>query len=174
MPYHEEVELILNELSHWSMWQSFFGLATSQNILCVGYFWPSLIKDCVEAVKKCHLCQIFSQKMRAHPSPMFSCHCCWSFHQVGIDFTTCHPFSARGHHYIIVAVDYFMNWVKSMPTFNNDGETTVFFIFNQIVARFIMPKEIFTDHGSHFQNKMMTDLKSKLGFRKEHSSPYYP
>jgi transposase InsO family protein len=27
---------------------------------------------------------------------------------------------------------------------------------------------------SHFQNKMLTELTSKLGFRQEHSSPYYP
>jgi transposase InsO family protein len=48
------------------------------------------------------------------------------------------------------------------------------FIFNQIVARFGIPKEIVTDHGSHFQNKMMIELTSKLGFKQEHSSPYYP
>jgi hypothetical protein len=83
----------------------------------------------------------------------------------GINFTTCHPVLARGHHYIIVAVDYFTKWVEVMPTFNNDGETTAFFVFNQIVARFDISKEIATDHGSHFQNKMMSELTSKLGFK---------
>jgi hypothetical protein len=61
-----------------------------------------------------------------------------------------------------------------MPTFNNDGETTTLFIFNKIIARFDIPKEIFTDHGSHFQNKMMSELTSKIGLKKENSSPYYP
>jgi transposase InsO family protein len=61
-----------------------------------------------------------------------------------------------------------------MPMFNNDGETTTLFIFNQIIARFDIPKEIVTDHGGHFQNKMMYELKSKLELGKEHSSPYYP
>jgi transposase InsO family protein len=37
-----------------------------------------------------------------------------------------------------------------------------------------IPKEIVTDHGSHFQNEMMTELASKLGFKHDHSSPYYP
>jgi transposase InsO family protein len=58
--------------------------------------------------------------------------------------------------------------------FSNDGEIATLFIFNQIIARFSIPKEIVTNHGSHFQNKMMTELMSKLGFKKEHSSPYYP
>jgi hypothetical protein len=91
-----------------------------------------------------------------------------------IDFTTCHLASARGHHYIIVAVDYFTKWVEAMPKFSNDGKTATLFIFNQIVARFDIPKEIVTNHGSHFQNKLMIELTSKLRFKKEHLSPYYP
>jgi transposase InsO family protein len=61
-----------------------------------------------------------------------------------------------------------------MPMFNNDGETTDLFIFNHIVARFNISREIVTDHGSHFQNKMMSYLTSNIGLRKEHSSAYYP
>jgi hypothetical protein len=133
-----------------------------------------LIKDCVESVKKCHPCQIFSRKMRAHPSPMFPIITIGPFNKWGIYFTTWHLDSSRGHHYIIVAVDYFTKWVEAMPTFNNDGETTTLFIFNQIIASFEILKDIVTDHGSHFQNKMMYELTSKLGLRQEHSSPYYP
>jgi hypothetical protein len=132
--------------SHWIL------LALINQILCRG-------------VKKCHPCQIFSRKMRAHPTPMFPVIVVDPFTKWGIDFTTCHPVSARGHRYIIVEVDYFTKWVKAMSTFNNDGEMTALFIFNQIVARFGIPKEIVTDHGSHFQNKMMSELTSKLGFK---------
>ena len=87
---------------------------------------------------------------------------------------TCNPASTGGHKYIIVAVDYFTKWAEAMPTFKEDRETAAFFVFNQIIARFGIPKVIVTDHGSHFQNSMMTELTSMLGFRQEHSSPYYP
>lgn len=30
-----------------------------------------------------------------------------------------------------------------------------------------------TDDGSHFQNTMMLELLTNLGFKQEHSSPYY-
>ena len=112
--------------------------------------------------------------MRAYPAPMFPVITVGPFTKWGIDYATCNPPSARGHRYIIVVVDYFTKWVEAMPTFNNDGETVALFIFNQIVARFDIPKVIVTDHGSHFQNKMRSKLKSKIGFRQEHSSPYYP
>jgi hypothetical protein len=124
--------------------------------------------------KKCHPCQIFSRKMRAHPTPMFPVITIGPFTKWGIDYTTCNPPSARGHRYIIVAVDYFTKWVEAMPMFKDDGETATLFLFNQIIARFDIPRGIVTDHGSHFQNQMITELTSKLGLRQEHSSPYYP
>ena len=61
-----------------------------------------------------------------------------------------------------------------MPTYKANGETTSLFIFNQIIAWFGIPKEIVTEHGNHFQNSMMIELTTMLGFRKEHSSYFYP
>ena len=61
-----------------------------------------------------------------------------------------------------------------MPTIKYDGEIAVHFIFNQIITRFEIPKELVTDHGSHFQNRMMEELASKLGYKQENSSSYYP
>jgi hypothetical protein len=47
-------------------------------------------------------------------------------------------------------------------------------MFNHIIARFRFPQAIVTDHGSHFQNQMMGELGTKLGFCHENSSLYYP
>ena len=92
----------------------------------------------------------------------------------GIDYMTCNPVSAGGHKYIIVSIDYFTKWAEAMPTYKGDGETIVFFVFNQIITHFGIPKYIVTDHGSHFQNNMMTELTTMLGFKQDHSSSFYP
>ena len=168
------MEIVLNDCHTGACGSHLSRLETTQNILRAGYFWLKLIKGSIESVKKCHPCQIFSRKMREHPTPMFHVITVGPFTKWGIDYTTCNPPSARGHHYIIVAVDYFTKWVKAMPTFKHDGETMALFLFNQIIARFDVLREIVTDHGSHFQNQMMIELTSKLGLRKEHLSPYYP
>jgi transposase InsO family protein len=112
--------------------------------------------------------------MKEHPTPMFPVIVVGPFTKWGIDFTTYHWTSTRGNRYIIVAVEYFTKWVEAMPTLKNDGETTSLFIFNQIIARLGIPKEIIIDHGSRFENKMMSELTSNLGLRQDHSSPYYP
>ena len=67
-----------------------------------------------------------------------------------------------------------MKWEEAMPTIKSDGETTTHFIFNHIITLFGIPEDIVTNHGRHFQNKMMDELASKLGYKKEHSSSYYP
>jgi hypothetical protein len=68
--------------------------------------------------------------MREHPAPMFPVIIVGPFTKWGIDYTTCNPPSARGHRYIIVAIDYFMKWVEAMPMFKDDGETATLFLFN--------------------------------------------
>ena len=59
-----------------------------------------------------------------------------------------------------------------MTTVKFDGDIVVHFIFNQIITQFGIPKELVTDHGRNFQNKMMEELNS-LGYNQEHSSSYF-
>ena len=150
-----------------------YGLANTQKILRAGYFWSSIFKDCINAVKKCHSCQIFSKKMRSHPAPLHLVVSVGPFAKWGIYFTMWNPPSSVGHHYIIVVIDYFTKWAEVMPTYSNDAKTTALFLFNHIIARFGIPRSIVTDHGTHFCNVMMTKLNTMLHLDHECSSPYY-
>ena len=92
------------------------GYATTQKILHAIYFWSSIFKDCIVAVRKCHECQIYQRKMRAPPVPLHPVITVGPFAKWGIDFMTCNPRLARGHAYIIIVVDYFTKWAEVMPT----------------------------------------------------------
>ena len=52
---HEEAEVVINDC-HKRVWGGHLSRLTAQNILRVNYFWPSIFKDCVDAVKRCHPC----------------------------------------------------------------------------------------------------------------------
>ena len=52
----EEAKKTLNDCHAGACGGHLFGLATTQKIMYARYFWPSIFKDCVEAVKKCHPC----------------------------------------------------------------------------------------------------------------------
>jgi hypothetical protein len=150
------------------------GYATAQKILRVGYFWPSLFNDYITAIQKCHACQTYNHKIQSHPAPLHPIVSVGPFVKWGIDFMTCHPHSAGGHGYIIVAIDYFTKWAEAMPTFDNTGRTATLFLFNHVIACFGVPQAIITNHGSHFTNFMMSELMEKLGLRHDNSTPYYP
>ena len=151
-----------------------YGYSTAQKTLRAGYFWPSLFKYCIYAIRKFHNCQIFDHKMHAPPAPPHPIIAVSPFTKWGIDFITCNSHSVGGHAYIILVVDYFTKWAEAMPTFSADSKTAETFVLNHIIARFGVPQAIITDHGSHFRNIMMTELTNQLGLRHDSSTPYYP
>ena len=88
--------------------------------------------------------------MHSKPAPLHPIITASPFTKWGLDFMDCNPASTGGNHHIIVAIDYFMKWAEDMLTVKSNGEITTHFVFNQIITRFGISKELFTDHGSHF------------------------
>eukprot|EP00253_Pinus_taeda_P018187 PITA_18187 len=95
---HDEAEKVLNDCHSGACGSHMSGYATAQKTLRAGYFWPSLFKDCITAVQKCHNCQIFYCKMRAPPAPLHPIIVVGPFAKWGLNFITCNPHSARGMH----------------------------------------------------------------------------
>jgi hypothetical protein len=146
---HEEVEKVLNDFHSGACGGRLFGLDTTQKILCSGYFWPSIFKDFVEGVKKCHPYQVFLRKICMHPTPLYPIITINPFTKWGVYFMTCHLALIRRHKYIIMVINYFTKWVEAMPNFSNDSEIVELFIFKQIISKVGVSREIDNDHDSH-------------------------
>ena len=130
----DEAETILNDCHSGACGGHLSGLATTQNILRANYFWPSIFADCIEAVKHCRSCQLFSPKARTphaalHPVVIVRPFCKWV-----IDFMIINPTLANSHKYIIMAVDYFTKWAKAMSAFDCKSETAACFFFNHAIS----------------------------------------
>jgi hypothetical protein len=72
-----------------------------------------------------------------------------------------------------MAVNYFIKWEESMPTFNNTANTTTHFFFNHVISLFGVPLQFVSDHGKHFENEIFIKLSFWLGFSHDFASPYY-
>ena len=68
---------------------------------------------------------MFTSKKCTHTSPLHPVVAVGPVTKWGIDFMHCRPTSAKGHGYIIVAVEYFTKWVEAMPTYAEDRKTIV-------------------------------------------------
>ena len=133
------------------------GISIAQKILRVGYFWLSIFKYYINAIKKCHPCQMFACNMRSCLASLHPIVTTGPFTKWGLEFIDFNLASAGGHHHIIVAINYFMKWEEAIPIVKSDCETAVHFVFNQIITQFRILKELVIDHGRHFQNKMMVE-----------------
>ena len=65
---HDEAEVVLNDFHRGACGGHLSGISTAQKILRAGYFWPSIFKNCVNAMKKCHPCQVFACNIHSHPT----------------------------------------------------------------------------------------------------------
>ena len=74
--------------------------------------------------------------MQSHTTLLYPIITIGTFTKWRVDFITCNPVLTSGHKYIIVLVEYFTKWEEEMSTFKDDGETTNYFLFNQITTRF--------------------------------------
>ena len=87
---------MLNDCHKGSCGGHLSGIYTAQKILRAGYFWSSIFKDCVDAVKRCHPCQVFARNMHSNPTPLHPIIIAGPFTKWGLDFMDCNPASAGG------------------------------------------------------------------------------
>lgn len=139
-----------------------------------GYFWPYSFSDCIEAVKQCPNCSLYAPKARFPPAPLHPVVTVGPFYKWVIIFMECRTPYTNKQKYIIMVVDCFTKWVEAMPTFNNIVATMTLFFFNHVIARFVVLKQLVSDHGRHFEDEIWHELSSLLGFEHQYSSSYYP
>jgi hypothetical protein len=64
----DEADRVLNDCHSDACGGHLSGISSAQNIIRIGYFWPTLFHDCVHAVKRCAQCQLYANKARAPPA----------------------------------------------------------------------------------------------------------
>jgi Integrase core domain len=104
-----------------------------------------------------------------HPIPVGE-----PFHRIGIDYVRPLPMTECGNKYIIVAMDYLTKWPEAKPVKEATAETTVDFIYEDIISRHGCPAIILTDRGTHFNNQFLKGLCEKFEIEHLMSTPYHP
>nr|GEZ27523.1 reverse transcriptase domain-containing protein [Tanacetum cinerariifolium] len=111
------------------------------------FYWPSIFKDANE-----YACKVFDV---------------W-----GLDFMG--PFSeSRGNKYILVAVDYVSKWDEAQALPTNDARIVVKFL-KSLFARFVVPKALISDRGTHFCDSQLEKALRRYGVTHKLSTAYHP
>ncbi|KAK3038596.1 hypothetical protein RJ639_027259 [Escallonia herrerae] len=113
----------------------------------LGYYWPTMIADCIGFVKRCQACQFHGDFIHSLPEPLHFTTCSWPFAAWEMDvigpFT---PTSSRGHLYILAATDYFSKRAEVVALKDVKRETVADFIRTHICYRFGVLKSIIADN----------------------------
>ena len=83
----------------------------------------------------------------------------WPFIMWGIDMIgEIRPISSNGHHFILVAIDYFTKWVEAASFASVTKNIVAQFIRYNLICRYGIPERIITDNGTNLNNTMITEL----------------
>jgi len=83
------------------------------------------------------------------------------------------PPSSKGHHFVLVATDYFTKWTKAVPLKNMTHREVIEFITEHIIHRFGIPQTLTTDQGSSFISKEVREFAESYKIKILNLSPYY-
>ncbi|GKB43014.1 reverse transcriptase domain-containing protein [Tanacetum coccineum] len=92
----------------------------------------------------------------------------WPFYKWGIDIAGPFPEGSGKVKFFIVAIDYFTKWIKAKPVTTITGNQIKTFVWDNIVCRFGLPREIISDNGKQLWDNPFRDclgegIKARLG-----------
>ncbi|XP_024179270.1 uncharacterized protein LOC112185254 [Rosa chinensis] len=139
-----------------------------------GYYWPSILKDCIAFAKGCEDCQAHGPVQHVPNIPMQPIIKPWPARGWALDLIgMIHPHSSLQHKFIIVATDFFTKWVEAEPLKEASGTGIRQFIFRNILCRFGIPEVLVSDRGAVFMGGPVEQLVNDFGIQFVHSTPYY-
>ena len=110
-----------------------------------GNYWPTMLKDATELVKKCKVCQEHAQISHLPSEPLTSITSPWPFQQWGLDILGPLPFGNSQCKFIVVGVDYFTKWAEAKPLATIIEQKVRNFVWRSIICRFRIPRALVSD-----------------------------
>ncbi|XP_012856977.1 PREDICTED: uncharacterized protein LOC105976240 [Erythranthe guttata] len=138
----------------------------------MGYYWPSMVKDCMEYAQKCQPCQFHANFIHQPPEPLHPTVASWPFDAWGLDVVGPTMKSSARNLYILAATFYFSKWAEAVPLREVKKENVADFIRINIIYHYGVPQYVITNNGNPFCNGVIDKLCEKFGFKQRKSSMY--
>ncbi|GKB02018.1 reverse transcriptase domain-containing protein [Tanacetum coccineum] len=134
------------------VWNACGARSIAAKIMRQGYYWPSMHRDTKEMVDNCHSCQIHASVPRLLKTHLTSIMSLWPFHHWGLDILGPLTEGLDKLKFIIVAIDYFTNWMEAKPLAKTTGKEAQKFVWENIACIFGLPRVIVTDNETQLVN----------------------
>ncbi|GJT30819.1 reverse transcriptase domain-containing protein [Tanacetum coccineum] len=98
----------------------------------------------------------------------------WPFYKWGIDIAGPFPEGPGKVKFLIVSMDYFTKWIEAKVVATISGTQVKKFVWNDIVCRFGLHREIISDNGKQFSGDPFKDWCEKLNIVQRFTSVKHP
>ncbi|KAH9317945.1 hypothetical protein KI387_019714, partial [Taxus chinensis] len=99
------------------------------------YYWPNFFRDASKWVDKCEAYQTFVEGPKLASLPLKPVVSEEPFQKWGLDFIeTLNPPLIAGHTHVLIAIDYFTQWVEAIPVNSTTSEVVCNFIKENILV----------------------------------------
>ena len=150
------------------------GRTLAQKVFRQGYYWPTVLRDCMGYVGRCQKCQEYAKTHHIPAEPLTNITAPWPFVQWGIDIVGPLPTAIRQKKFLIVAIDYFTKWVEAESTATITGKVVQKFLEASIISRFGIPRILISDNGKQFDSSEVREYCEMLHIRHNFTSVYHP
>ncbi|GJX79587.1 reverse transcriptase domain-containing protein [Tanacetum coccineum] len=157
-----EVNYVLREIHEGSCSMHAGTRSVVAKALRTGYYWPTMHKDARALIKACQECQVHKPVPRNPQERLNPITSPWPFYKWGIDIAGPFPEGPGKVKFLIVAMDYFTKWIEAKPVATITGNQVKKFVWENIVCRFGLPREIISDNGKQFRDNPFRDWCEKL------------
>ncbi|KAI3825920.1 hypothetical protein L1987_07661 [Smallanthus sonchifolius] len=170
----DEANYIIRELHEGICGMNSGPKAVVARAMRAGYYWPGMYKTAVDEIQKCGNCQRHAPVSRHPCMNLISVTSAWPFCKWAIDIVGPFPEAAGRVKFLIVAIDYFTKWIEAKPLATITGQQVQRFVWENIVCRFGLPKELVSDNGKQFAENPFKGWCAELQIKQVFSSVKHP
>ena len=116
----------------------------------MGYYWPTMVKDCLDYARRCQSCQFHANFMHQPPDVLHTTVASWTFDAWGLDVVGPLQKSFGGHLYILSMIDYFSKWAEAVAFKDVKKENVANSIRENSIYHLDIPCYITMDNGKPF------------------------
>jgi len=132
-------------------------------------------QDIMLHLSQCQKCQLIRKDTKPPPHILTPMPLCTEMNQrLHMDLFGPLKTASSGAKYILCMTDSFTKYVELAAIPNKEAETVANIFFEKWICRYGPPKELFTDNGREFCNKILTELNKILRIHHGTTSGYHP
>ncbi|GKE21569.1 reverse transcriptase domain-containing protein [Tanacetum coccineum] len=125
-------------------------------------------------IRACQDCHVHKPVLRNPQQKLTPITSSWPLYKGGIDIAGPFPERPGKVKFLIVAIDYFTKWIKAKPVATITGNQIKKFVWENIVCRFGLPREIISDNEKQFRDNPFKDWCEKLCIHQHFASVKHP